>query len=51
MAQMLRDAPRFRPAGLKGLRALFTGGAPNPRSDILSWLEDGIPMVDGYGMT
>jgi fatty-acyl-CoA synthase len=51
MAKMLRDAPGFDPAGLKGLHALFTGGAPNPAADILAWLDEGVAMVDGYGMT
>jgi fatty-acyl-CoA synthase len=51
MAKMLRDAPGFDPARLAGLRAMFTGGAPNPAADILAWLADGVRMVDGYGMT
>jgi fatty-acyl-CoA synthase len=51
MAKMLREDPAFDPAGLAGLRALFTGGAPNPAADILAWLEAGVRMVDGYGMT
>lgn len=51
MATMLRAAPDFDPAGFKRLRALFTGGAPNPAADILTWLAEGVLMVDGYGMT
>jgi fatty-acyl-CoA synthase len=51
MATMLRAQPGFEPAVLRGLTALFTGGAPNPAADIRSWLADGIPMVDGYGMS
>jgi len=51
MAKMLREAPGFDPTGLKHLRALFTGGAPNPAANIRSWLAEGVRMVDGYGMT
>jgi fatty-acyl-CoA synthase len=51
MAQMLRGAEGFDPARLRHLRALFTGGAPNPAENIRSWLSEGICMVDGFGMT
>jgi fatty-acyl-CoA synthase len=51
MAEMLRTAPSFDPQRLSGLKALFTGGAPHPASKIREWLADGIPVVDGYGMT
>lgn len=51
MAQMLRDAPDFDPARLRGLTAIFTGGAPNPPQDVRAWLADGVLMADGYGMT
>jgi fatty-acyl-CoA synthase len=51
MARMLRDNPEFAPAGWTSLTAIFTGGAPNPAADIRGWLEQGIRMVDGYGMT
>ena len=48
---MLRGAPNFDPSRLDGLRALFTGGAPNPPETIRAWLREGIMMVDGFGMT
>lgn len=51
MAEMLRTAPSFDPDRLRGLKALFTGGAPHPAARIREWLADGIPVVDGYGMT
>jgi fatty-acyl-CoA synthase len=51
MAAMLRQHRDFDPARLRGLTAIFTGGAPNPAADILAWLDDGIAMVNGYGMT
>ena len=40
-----------RPAGWTSLTAIFTGGAPNPAADIRWWLQQGVRMVDGYGMT
>ncbi|KAH8884914.1 putative acyl-CoA synthetase [Thozetella sp. PMI_491] len=51
MADALSRAPGFDPSRWKKLRALFTGGAPNPPARINSWLDRGIRMVDGYGMT
>ena len=51
MARMLRDNPEFAPAGWSSLTAIFTGGAPNPVADIRWWLQQGVRMVDGYGMT
>lgn len=51
MARMLRDHAGFTPARWTSLVALFTGGAPNPAADILWWLAQGVPMVDGFGMT
>ncbi len=51
MAQMLRTVPGFDASRLRGLTALFTGGAPNPPRDVRAWLAEGVAMVDGYGMT
>jgi len=51
MANALRQEPTFDPQKLRGLTALFTGGAPHPEVQIKSWLNDGIPIVDGYGMS
>jgi fatty-acyl-CoA synthase len=51
MAERIRAAPRFDPARLRGLKAIFTGGAPHPAARIREWLADGIAIVDGYGMT
>jgi fatty-acyl-CoA synthase len=51
MAAMLRQHHDYDPDKLRGLTAIFTGGAPNPSADILASLDDGIPMVNGYGMT
>ncbi|RWX66087.1 acyl-CoA synthetase [Mesorhizobium sp. M4B.F.Ca.ET.089.01.1.1] len=51
MARMLREHAGFEPARWTSLVALFTGGAPNPAADITWWLKQGVPMVDGFGMT
>ncbi len=51
MANLLRQQPNFDPSQLKGLKALLTGGAPHPEVQIKEWLSDGIPIVDGYGMS
>jgi fatty-acyl-CoA synthase len=51
MAKMLRADGAFSPANWTTLTAIFTGGAPNPAADILWWLEQGVRMVDGFGMT
>ena len=51
MAEMLRACPDFDPERLRGLKAIFTGGAPHAAARIREWLADGIAIVDGYGMT
>lgn len=51
MARMLHDHPDFAPANWTSLTAIFTGGAPNPAANINWWLEQGVCMVDGFGMT
>lgn len=51
MALSLRAADGFSPDSLKGLKAIFTGGAPHPAPQINAWLDDGIAIVDGYGMS
>lgn len=51
MADALRHAPNFAPGRWTRLKALFTGGAPNPPANIRWWLDQGVRMVDGYGMT
>jgi fatty-acyl-CoA synthase len=51
MAAMLRADPSFDPLRMRGLTALFTGGAPHPAADIRAWLADGVPVADGFGMS
>jgi len=51
MALALRAEKTFSADQLRNMKAIFTGGAPHPAPQILAWLEDGIPIVDGYGMS
>ncbi|KAI0127975.1 putative acyl-CoA synthetase [Xylariales sp. AK1849] len=51
MAEALCHAENFDPGRWTQLKALFTGGAPNPAARVLWWLDQGVRMVDGYGMT
>ncbi|TXS90252.1 AMP-binding protein [Parahaliea maris] len=51
MALALRAQQNYDPARLNNLKALFTGGAPHPAAQIMEWVDDGIPIVDGYGST
>lgn len=51
MMQAFRSQPGFDPAALRHLTALVSGGAPHASEDLLGWLEDGIPMVCGFGMS
>jgi fatty-acyl-CoA synthase len=51
MAMMMRQLPAFDGKRLRHLHALITGGAPNPPAHILRWLDDGVMMVNGWGMS
>lgn len=51
MAAALRAAPGWDPSALKALQAIFIGGAPLSPVLIETFLEDGIPLVNGYGMS
>ncbi|WJG09596.1 AMP-binding protein [Aliiglaciecola sp. LCG003] len=51
MANALRQEASFSADKLQHLTAIFTGGAPHPEVQIRSWLNDNIPIVDGYGMS
>ncbi|NIB43380.1 AMP-binding protein [Pseudomaricurvus alkylphenolicus] len=51
MALALRDADGFDASKLSHMKAIFTGGAPHPEAQIRDWLNDGIAIVDGYGMS
>lgn len=51
MAALLRAEPAFDPECLRHLVAIFTGGAPHPAPAIQAWLDVGIPIADGFGMS
>lgn len=51
MADSLSRAANFDPAKWTDLKAIFTGGAPNPPERIHWWLDRGVNMVNGYGAT
>ena len=51
MAQMLWNQPGFEPEKLNRLQVYATGGAPNPAAQIARFVDAGIPMSDGFGMT
>ncbi len=47
----LAAAPRFAEADLSSLRLALSGGAPIPESLLHTWLERGLMIVQGYGLT
>ena len=51
MAVALRREPSFNPDALSGMKAIFTGGAPHPAEDIKAYLDLGVSIVDGFGMS
>lgn len=51
MAMSMRQLPGFDGTRLAKLTALVTGGAPNPEAHILRWLDDGVMMANGWGMS
>jgi fatty-acyl-CoA synthase len=51
IASALRACEGWNPSALKALKAIFMGGAPLPPVLIERFLEDGIPLVNGYGMS
>jgi fatty-acyl-CoA synthase len=51
MARMMRNAPGFDGRKLAKLRAVVSGGAPHAAADVRRWLEDGVKMLDGFGMS
>lgn len=51
MMEMMRRQPGFDAERLRHLVALVSGGAPHDREDLKAWIDDGIPMVLGYGMS
>ena len=51
MTQILREHPAYARADLSRLVCLTTGGAPNPAANVQRWLDDGVVMADGFGMS
>ncbi len=51
MFNALSQLPAFTTADLSSLRRLLCGGAPVPLSTIRTYLDRGIPFLQGYGMT
>ena len=47
----LAAAPRFEEADLSSLRTAMSGGAPIPESLLHTWLDRGLMIVQGYGLT
>ena len=47
--QMLLQAPEFAAEKFRGLRALFTGGAPLPHDLLRAWVGHGVTLINGYG--
>lgn len=51
MASALRASSQWNPAALKALKAIFIGGAPLSPALIEAFLEGGVALVNGYGMS
>ncbi|MGI4880020.1 MAG: AMP-binding protein [Janthinobacterium lividum] len=51
MAMMLRQVPGFDGRKLAKLTAYITGGSPNPEAHHRRWLDEGVTMSNGWGMS
>lgn len=51
MYQSLAAQPRFAEADLSGLRHALCGGAPIPETLLHTYLDRGIEIIQGYGLT
>jgi fatty-acyl-CoA synthase len=51
MFNAMAQAPDFASADLSSVRRLLCGGAPVPLATIRTYLDLGIPFLQGYGMT
>ncbi|MBK9253049.1 MAG: AMP-binding protein [Proteobacteria bacterium] len=51
MAMSMRQLPGFDGRRLARLTAYVTGGSPNPEAHHRTWLEDGVMMLNGFGMS
>ncbi|HXF98736.1 MAG TPA: AMP-binding protein [Gaiellaceae bacterium] len=48
---LMAEQPGFAAADLSSLRLAVVGGAPMPESLLRAWLERGVAIVQGYGLT
>lgn len=51
MATVLRSQANYMPERMKLLKAIFMGGAPLPPPLVQAYLQDGVALVNGYGMS
>ncbi len=51
MMESFRRQPGFDVSKLRHMTALVTGGAPHSPADIAAWLEAGVAMASGFGMS
>jgi len=51
MAMLMRQLPDFDGTKLQRLTAYITGGSPNPEPHHRRWLDDGVMMANGWGMS
>jgi fatty-acyl-CoA synthase len=51
LLQALEDYPSFPESDFSTLRVCYTGGSPVPEHLIHSYLERGIPILQGYGLS
>jgi fatty-acyl-CoA synthase len=51
MAMSMRQLPDFDGSKLARLTAYVTGGSPNPEAHHRAWLDDGVMMLNGFGMS
>jgi fatty-acyl-CoA synthase len=47
----LAQSPRWTEADLSSIRCFMTGGAPVPERLIRAYLEQGVPLLQGYGLS
>ena len=51
MAMLMRQLPGFDGRRLARLTAYITGGSPNPEAHHRAWLDEGVMMLNGWGMS
>ena len=51
MAQLMRQSCGYDAAAFQRLVALQTGGAPHAEAAVRAWLDEGVMLIDGYGMS